>query len=172
MAAKINRVVYQFKVTLRGVQPPVWRRIQVWEDATLGQLHSILQIAMSREDCHLHQFKINQNVYSVPDPDDPFGAPGIINENRKKFCRMSSSALAHSSTIGTISATTGSISCCWRRSCCRNREHNIRAAWPANAAPRRKMWVDRPDTRITWKRWLIRSTNSTPVCCNGAGDLP
>jgi hypothetical protein len=85
MAAKTTRVVYQFKVTLRDVQPPVWRRIQLWEDSTLGQLHRILQIVMGWEDCHLHQFKIGQSVYSVPDPDDPFGSPGIINENRNKI---------------------------------------------------------------------------------------
>jgi hypothetical protein len=81
----MNRVVYQLKVILRDVRPPVWRRIQVWEDFTLGQLHRALQIAMGWEDCHLHQFKIGQTTYSVPDPDARFGEPGIVNENRKKL---------------------------------------------------------------------------------------
>jgi len=40
VAAKKNRALYQFKVTLRGIHPPIWRRIQVWEDATLAQLAS------------------------------------------------------------------------------------------------------------------------------------
>jgi hypothetical protein len=35
VAAKKNRVIYQLKVTLRNIHPPIWRRIQVWEDTTL-----------------------------------------------------------------------------------------------------------------------------------------
>jgi len=47
MAAKKNRALYQLKVTLQDIQPPIWRRVQVWEDATLAQLHHILQIVIS-----------------------------------------------------------------------------------------------------------------------------
>jgi hypothetical protein len=65
-----NRALYQLKVTLRDIQPPIWRRIQVWEDTTLAQLHTILQIVMGWEDYHLHQFAIGRRLYSVPDPDD------------------------------------------------------------------------------------------------------
>ena len=32
VAAKQNRAVYQLKVTLRDIHPPIWRGIQVWED--------------------------------------------------------------------------------------------------------------------------------------------
>jgi hypothetical protein len=50
--AKRDRVLCQLKVTLRDINPPIWRRIQVWEDTTLGQLRQILQIVMGWEDCH------------------------------------------------------------------------------------------------------------------------
>jgi len=46
VAAKKNRALYQFKVTLARHSSPIWRRIQVWEDATLAQLHRVLQMVM------------------------------------------------------------------------------------------------------------------------------
>ena len=70
MAVKKNRAVYQFKVTLRNIHPPIWRRILVWEDATLAQLHRVLQMVMGWEDCHLHEFQISGKIYAVPDLDD------------------------------------------------------------------------------------------------------
>ena len=77
-----NRVLYQLKVTLRDIQPPVWRRIQVWEDSTLAQLHTILQIVMGWEDYHLHQFVIGRRLYSVPDPDDDMYERKVTDERR------------------------------------------------------------------------------------------
>jgi hypothetical protein len=82
MAGKRNRAVYQLKVTLRDIHPPIWRRIQVWEDASLAQLHRILQIVVGWEDCHLHEFVIGRRVYSVPDPDDDLYERKVIDESR------------------------------------------------------------------------------------------
>ncbi|MEW6750870.1 MAG: plasmid pRiA4b ORF-3 family protein [Candidatus Latescibacterota bacterium] len=59
--------VYQLKVTLRGVRPPVWRRIQVAGDSRLDELHHILQVAMGWTNSHLHQFRIGDTDYSDPD---------------------------------------------------------------------------------------------------------
>ena len=70
VAVKKHRAVYQFKVTLRQIHPPIWRRIQVWEDATLAQLHRVLQMVMGWEDCHLHEFRISGNIYAVPGLND------------------------------------------------------------------------------------------------------
>ena len=80
MAAKKNRALYQLKVTLRDIDPPIWRRIQVWEDITLAQLHRVLQIVMSWEDYHLHDFVIGRRTYSVPDPEDAFNERKVIDE--------------------------------------------------------------------------------------------
>ena len=85
MAGKKNRAVYQLKVTLRDIHPPIWRRIQVWEDATLAQLHRILQIVMGWEDYHLHEFAIGRQVYSVPDPDDDLYERKVIDESRVRL---------------------------------------------------------------------------------------
>jgi Plasmid pRiA4b ORF-3-like protein len=85
MAGKKNRALYQLKVTLQEIQPPIWRRILVWEDATLAQLHHILLIVMGWEDCHLHQFEIGRRIYSVPDPDDDLYERKVIDENQVRL---------------------------------------------------------------------------------------
>lgn len=48
----------QFKITLLETQPPVWRRIQVFDD-TLDTLHEHIQTAMGWTNSHLHQFFID-----------------------------------------------------------------------------------------------------------------
>ena len=57
--------VYQLKVTLDGIRPSIWRRIQVRGDITLFKLHKILQVVMGWYNCHLHQFVIIGECYSV-----------------------------------------------------------------------------------------------------------
>lgn len=85
MAGKRARAVFQLKVTLQDIYPPIWRRIQVWEDASLAQLHRILQIVMGWEDCHLHQFEIGRRIYSVPDPEDDLYERKVIDESRVRL---------------------------------------------------------------------------------------
>lgn len=48
--------IYQIRVELRRTKPPVWRRLAVPGDITLGDLHQVIQIAMGWMNCHLHQF--------------------------------------------------------------------------------------------------------------------
>jgi len=50
--------VYQFKITLKGIRPPIWRRIQVPENYTFWDLHVAIQDSMGWEDYHLHEFEI------------------------------------------------------------------------------------------------------------------
>jgi len=85
MTRKNNRVLYQLKVTLQEIHPPVWRLIQIWEDATLAQLHHTLQIVMGWEDYHLHEFTIGRRIYSVPDPDDDLYERKVIDEKRVRL---------------------------------------------------------------------------------------
>ena len=39
------RDVYQIKISLEGIRPPIWRRLEVFSDTTLEKLHLIFQIA-------------------------------------------------------------------------------------------------------------------------------
>jgi hypothetical protein len=63
-------VFLQLKVTLQGVEPPIWRRIVVSDSVSLYELHRTLQIVMGWEDCHLHDFSIGRVRYAVPSRDD------------------------------------------------------------------------------------------------------
>jgi hypothetical protein len=57
--------VYQFKITLKEIEPPIWRRIQT-KDCTLDKLHEHIQTAMGWTNSHLHQFKIKGVTYGDP----------------------------------------------------------------------------------------------------------
>ena len=70
--AKASGIVYQLKITLRDIKPPVWRRVQV-KDCTLAKLHDIIQAVMGWRDYHLFEFQIGQKLYGLPDPPDDYG---------------------------------------------------------------------------------------------------
>ena len=71
--------VYQLKVVLRDVQPPVWRRVLVPADATIRTLHETVQVVMGWTNCHLHQFIIHGKGYGVAyEGGIPFADPGVF----------------------------------------------------------------------------------------------
>jgi len=59
------KALYQFKITLLEIHPPIWRRIQV-KDCTLDKLHEHIQTAMGWTNSHLNQFKIGEQLYGDP----------------------------------------------------------------------------------------------------------
>lgn len=61
--------VYQLKVTLEEIEPPVWRQLEVSGDITLSKLHSVIQLAMGWLDYHLHEFRMGDVTYGEPDPE-------------------------------------------------------------------------------------------------------
>jgi hypothetical protein len=63
--------MYQLKVSLNGIRPPVWRRLLVPSSVRLPDLHDILQISMGWLDAHLHQFSCGSVCFGQPDPDFP-----------------------------------------------------------------------------------------------------
>ena len=52
--------IYQLKVTLKHVKPPIWRRFQVRADISLDSLHGLLQDIMGWSNGHLHVFEVGQ----------------------------------------------------------------------------------------------------------------
>jgi hypothetical protein len=90
--------VFQFKITLKDIEPPIWRRIQV-KDCTLDKLHEHIQTAMGWMNSHLHQFEIGGVRYGDPellyegwqDETPPVNSlqtkiSKIIPKNGKPFC--------------------------------------------------------------------------------------
>jgi len=65
-AVAASERLYQFKITLKELQPPIWRRIQV-KDCTLDKLHEHIQTAMGWTNSHLHKFQISGEEYGDPD---------------------------------------------------------------------------------------------------------
>ncbi|MFF5204877.1 plasmid pRiA4b ORF-3 family protein [Streptosporangium sp. NPDC000396] len=55
--------VHQLKVTLREARPPVWRRVHVPSEASLAELHEVIQVAMGWEQHYLHLFGTGDREY-------------------------------------------------------------------------------------------------------------
>jgi hypothetical protein len=56
-------MVYQMKVSLMDIEPPIWRRFLVTSDQTLHRLHLILQSIMGWDNYHLYDFRIDDIPY-------------------------------------------------------------------------------------------------------------
>jgi len=50
--------IYQVKITLEHIAPPIWRRVQT-NDCSLDELHDIIQACMGWEDEHMYAFVID-----------------------------------------------------------------------------------------------------------------
>lgn len=64
-----NQTVYQLKITLKNIRPPIWRRIQVLSSTTLEQLHLIVQEVMGWDNYHMHSFSVAGIDYGQPQPE-------------------------------------------------------------------------------------------------------
>lgn len=58
-------MIYQLRIHLEDIEPPIWRRVQVPGEASLLELHFILQIAMGWTNSHLHEFLIDGAHYGT-----------------------------------------------------------------------------------------------------------
>lgn len=65
--------IYRVHVSIREINPAIWRRIELSSQTTLKQFHRVLQIVMGWKNQHLHEYIIEGQRYGTPDPayDDP-----------------------------------------------------------------------------------------------------
>ena len=66
-----KRLIYQVRIRLHGLRPPIWRVLQVASNIQLADFNIVLQVAMGWSNIHLHQFEQNGRCYGIPDPDFP-----------------------------------------------------------------------------------------------------
>lgn len=75
MKTEFNQA-YQFKISLKGIRPPIWREIQVPESYTFWDLHVAIQDAMGWDDYHLHEFEMTNpstgSKVNIGIPDEDF----------------------------------------------------------------------------------------------------
>ncbi|TDC76490.1 plasmid pRiA4b ORF-3 family protein [Micromonospora sp. KC606] len=67
------RRILQVRITVAGVRPAVWRRVQVPGGFTLDRVHRVVQHSVGWRDCRLHSFEIDGTQYGQPDPDGELG---------------------------------------------------------------------------------------------------
>ena len=72
-------IVYQLKITLTGIRPPIWRRVLVPGRIRLCALHDVFQTAMGWSNSHLHLFEKGKREWSVPEWDE-FGELNLLDE--------------------------------------------------------------------------------------------
>ena len=63
--------LYELRVQLKDIQPPVWRDVRVPRDMTLDRLHEVLQMAMGWTNTHLYLFHAGGTDYGEPDEEWP-----------------------------------------------------------------------------------------------------
>ena len=77
----MNRDILQLRIELMGIEPAIWRRIQMLADCTFWDLHVAIQNAMGWLDCHEHMFHVTDPTTGQPEligrPDEE----GLLEED-------------------------------------------------------------------------------------------
>jgi hypothetical protein len=74
---KLTGDIVRLKVTLRGIRPPIWRRLLVPSATPLSSLHAVIQAAMGWYSAHLYAWDIGGEQYGDPDMVDD-----VLDESR------------------------------------------------------------------------------------------
>jgi hypothetical protein len=62
----VDSRICRMTVTLDGIQPPIWRRLDVPARVTLAKLHELLQVVLGWTNSHLHMFEIEKERIAIP----------------------------------------------------------------------------------------------------------
>ena len=87
MSSSKQPSIYQLRIELADIEPPIWRSVQVPSSLTLDKFHRILQATMGWVDYHLHLFEIDGVTYGELDPDDSW-AEDVVEERHVKLAEV------------------------------------------------------------------------------------
>jgi Plasmid pRiA4b ORF-3-like protein len=82
-----DRRVAVLLVSLRSVEPKVWRRVRVPETIRLDRLHWVIQAAMGWEGQHEYQFEIGGRRFVV-DPDSDTGEAEVTDVRKATLAKL------------------------------------------------------------------------------------
>ncbi len=71
--------VARIKVTLKGIRPPIWRRVEVPLDLSLARFSDVILAAFAWSNSHLHEFTVGQRRIGRPDPGERRPALRLLN---------------------------------------------------------------------------------------------
>ena len=92
--SKTGGTIYQVKITLDDVKPPIWRRVET-RDCSLARLHDIIQISMGWSDGHLHVFEIGGEQYGLPEQwqEGGWGEPEVDDSSKLKLSQLAAGGI-------------------------------------------------------------------------------
>lgn len=61
---------FELRITLRHIEPAIWRVVRLPVDLSLATLHEVLQVTFGWKNCHLHDFTIGGIRFAENDDDD------------------------------------------------------------------------------------------------------
>jgi len=64
----VDRIA-RIRIELDGIDPAVWRTVEVPLTTRLSGLHEVIQAAMLFDNAHLFQFDVGTKRYAIPDPE-------------------------------------------------------------------------------------------------------
>jgi hypothetical protein len=62
-------LMYEIRVQLKAIDPPIWRVLRVPSRTSLARLHRILQRAMGWKGYHIYLYEVDGKRYGAPSPD-------------------------------------------------------------------------------------------------------
>ena len=99
----MTSTVYQFRITLHGVEPPVWRRIQVPAGYSFWDLHVAIQDSMGWLDYHLHAFRSTKAGFKdigIPDGENDADTLAGWKVSLSKHFKQPGNSIAYSYDFG------------------------------------------------------------------------
>lgn len=85
MSTKFQRAqpkrIYQLRVELQHIEPRIWRCILVPDSLKLAKLDRVVQSAMGWTNSHLHDWRIGEQRYGIPD--EEWGGIEAMLDERK-----------------------------------------------------------------------------------------